>query len=258
MSAPRDDAPVPSEASGRASVFEVVETTVGALIAVDASDSPADDARGVRGDELEEWFARAASGAASDESDPPARELVGAATLPRQDAVVRPGSASMRTPGVALCWRVRGRALALAPFAPLALVSVVVAVVMWSVGASSTSAPVPAAVPEASVSIDRLGDAVARDLKVTIARQQRAHARRRAAAQAQRRRTIERRDRVRRRLLAASHGVARRRRGVARARTFVRTPASAASSPRSRRISPQTRRGQFASRRSTCGPFDLC
>jgi hypothetical protein len=130
MSASRDDAPVPSEASGRTSVFEVAETTVGALIAVDASDPPADDARGVRGDELEEWFARAASGVASDGGDAPAREFVGAATLPPQDAVVRPRPASMRTPGAARDQRMRGRSLALAPFAPLALVSVVVAVVM--------------------------------------------------------------------------------------------------------------------------------
>ena len=255
MSAPRDDATVPSEASGRASVSEVTETTVGALIAVDTSDSPADSARGVRGEELEEWFARAASGAASDEGDRPAREHVGAAALPPQDAVVRPGSASMRTPGAARCWRGRCRALALAS---LALLSVVVAVVMWSVGPSLISAPDAEVVPDASLSIDKLGDAVDRGMKVTIARQKPADARRRAAAQAQRRRTIEPRNRVRRQLLAARHAPATRRRGTARARTFVRTPASAASSPRGRPISPQTRRGQVVSRRSTCGPFDLC
>jgi len=255
MSAPRDDATVPGEAGGRASVFEVADTTVGALIAVDASHSPADDACGVRGDELEEWFARAATGAASDEGDPPARELVGAATLPPQDTVVRPRPASMRTPGATRDRRMRGRALALAPFA---LLSVLVAVVMWSVGASSTSAPVAEVVPDASVSIDKIGDAVDRGLKVTIARQRRADARHRAVAQAQRRRTIERRDRVRRRLLAARHRAATRRRGTAHTWTFARRPASAASAPRTRRISPQTRRGQVASRRSICGPFDLC
>jgi hypothetical protein len=258
MSAPHDDTTVLSEASGRASVSEVVETTVGALIAVDASDSPADDARGVRGDELEEWFARAASGAVSDEGDRPARELVGAATLPPHDAVVRPRTGSMRTPGAGLCCRARGRALALASFASLALLSVVVAVVMWSVGASLTSALVPEVVADANVSIDKLGDAVDRDLKVAIMRQKRADARRRAAAEAQRRRTIERRDRVRRRLLAARDRAVTRRRGTARARTFARTPASAVSSPRTRRSSSQARRGQFVSRRSSCGPFDLC
>ena len=258
MSAPRDDAIVPSEAGGRVSVSEVADTTVGALIAVDSSDSPANDARSVRGDELEEWFARAATGAASDEGDPPARELVGAATLPPQDAVVRPGSASMRTSGATCDRRVRGRALALASFASFALLSVVVAVVMWSVGASLTSAPLPEVVTDTGVSIDKLGDAVDRGLEVTIARQKRADVRRHAAAQAQRRRTIERRDRVRRRLLAARQQTATRRRGRAPARTFARMPASAASAPRTRRSSPQTRRGQFASRRSTCGPFDLC
>jgi len=148
MSAPRDDATVSSEASGQASVSEVAETTVGALIAVDASDSPADDARSVRGDELEEWFARAATGAASDEGDPPARELVGAATLPPQDTVVRPRRASMRTPGVTRDRRMWGRALALAPPTSFALLSVVVTAVMWSVGASSTSAPGPEVVTE--------------------------------------------------------------------------------------------------------------
>jgi hypothetical protein len=91
----------------------------------------------------------------------------------------------------------RGRALAPATFASVTLLSVVVAVVMWSVGPSLISAPIPEIVTDASLSIDRLGDAVDRDLKVTIACQQRADARRRAAAQAQRRRTIERRDRVR-------------------------------------------------------------
>jgi hypothetical protein len=254
MSAPHDDATVPSEASGRARVSEIAETTVRTRIVVDSSDSPADDARGEGGDELEEWFARAATGATSDEGDPPARELVGAATLPSQDAVVRPAPASMRA---ARHRRVRGRALALASFTSLALLSLVIAVVMWSVGASLTSAPVPEVVPDVSVSIDKLGDAVDQDLKVTITRQKRADARRHVAAQAQRRR-IERRDRVRRRLLAARQRAATRRRGAARARTFARAPASAASAPGSRRSSPQTRRGQVASRRSTCGPFDLC
>ena len=254
MSAPRDDVTIPSEPNGGASVFEVAHTTVGALIPVDASDSPADDARGVRDVQLEEWFARAATGAASDEGDPPAREPVGAATLP-QDAVVSRGSASTRAPGAGLCWRVRGRALALAS---VALLSVVVAVVMWSVGPSLISAPVPEVVPDASVPIDKLGDAVDRGLTVTITRQKRADARRRAVAQAQRRRTSERRDRVRPWMLAARHRAATRRRGAAHARTFARTPVSAVSSPCTRRISPRTRRGQFASRRSTCGPFDLC
>jgi hypothetical protein len=104
MSAPRDDVTVPSEAGGRAHLSEVAETTADVLIATHASDSPADDARGVRGDELEEWFARAASGAASDEGDTPARELVGAATLPPQNAAVRPRPASRRTPGATRCW----------------------------------------------------------------------------------------------------------------------------------------------------------
>ena len=49
MSAPRDDAIVPSDTGGGASVSELAETTAGALIAGDASESPADDARGVRG-----------------------------------------------------------------------------------------------------------------------------------------------------------------------------------------------------------------
>jgi hypothetical protein len=257
MSPLRDDATVPSEAGGRASAFDVGDTTVGALIAIDASDSPANDARGVRGDEIEEWFARAATGATSDEGDPPVRELVGTATLPPQNTVMRPRRA-MRTPRAAWHRRERGRLLAIALAASFALLSVVVAVMMWSVGASLTSAPVPEVVTDASVSIDRLGDAVDRGLELTIARQRRADARHRAAAQAQRPRTIERRDRVRRRLLAARHRAATRRRAAARARTFARMPASAASSQRTRRISPQTRRGHFASRRSTCGPFDLC
>jgi hypothetical protein len=252
MSAPRDDATVPSEASGPAGVSEVAETTVQTRIAVAASDSPTDDARGVRGDELEEWFARAATGTTPYEGDPPARRLVGAATLPPQDAVVRSRPASMRA---ARDRRVRVRALTLASFA---LLSVVVAVVMWSVGASSTSAPAPEVVTDASVSIHKLGDGVDPEWKVTIMRQKRADARHRAAAQAQRRRTIERRGRVRRRLLAPRQRAATRRRGAARARMFASRLASAASSPGTRRISSQTRRGQVASRRSTCGPFDLC
>jgi hypothetical protein len=254
MSAPRDDATASSEAGGRVTVSEVAETTMRALIAVDGSDSPTDDAPGEGGDELEEWFERAATGATADEGDPLVHEHVGAATLLPQDAVVR-ARPSMRA---ARYRRVRGRALALATFALLALLSVVVAVVMCSVGASLASAPVAEVVTDASVSIDKLGYAIDRGLQGTIMRQTRADVRRRAVTQVERRRMIEGRDGVRRGPLVGRRRVATRRRGAARAGIFARTAASAASSPRPRRISPQTRRGQFESRRSTCGPFDLC
>lgn len=238
---------------------DVGETTVGAVMAIGANGAQADGVR-VRGDELEEWFARAATGRTFDEDDTSGCELVGAATLPLRGVLVRPPRPRrvlMGASGVARLWLLRGRGLTLATFSSLALLIVVVVVLMRPISSSSGTATVPEAV-DASSSINELGDAIDRSLKITIARQKRAEARRRAAALAQRRRVNEHRESATRRLLAARHHAALRHGGAARG--HISTPAAArraVASARGRRATSQTRRRQLT-RRSTCGPFDLC
>jgi hypothetical protein len=246
--------PTSSEPDARGRVSDVGETTAAAMVATEAGDAPVGGAQ-FRGDELEEWFARAAAGRASDEDGTRRRELVGAATLPVQDDFVRPPRprrALMRASGVTRLRRACARALVPGMGAVAALL-VVVVVVMWSTTSPSTPAKRSTVVTDETRSIDKLGEAVDRSRSFAIARQKGARARRRAVAQAGRHRANERRERAQRRLLAT------RRRAAARASTTTPPLARhAAASPPARSAPSPTRRRQPVPRRPTCGPFDLC
>ncbi len=130
-----------------------------------------------RDDEVDEWFARAATGHVCDEGDAPDHERLGAARLPAQgDALVRPSrpkGAWMRSSAATR----RRRALPLAAFVLL----IVVIIDMRLVSSQTITVAEPPIGTDMSASIDKLGDTVDRSLKITVARQKRAAARRRAA-----------------------------------------------------------------------------
>jgi hypothetical protein len=217
------------------------------------NDGPPDDA-GSRFDEVDEWFARAAAGRTCDDEAAPSRELLGAATLPLDEATAqtpRPKRAPMQAPALARLRGPRGRALLLGTFGALALVVVVVIVMRSVTSRPSTSATLPVVVTDGGASTDTVGDPVNRNLKVTAGRQERHGARRRSTGTANRRRANDRRHRVQRQPLV------QRRRKAAPAPTTTRAPASdAPASEPARAPAFPTRPRQ--PRRSACGPFDLC
>jgi predicted transcriptional regulator len=187
-----------------------------------------------RDDEVDEWFARAATGHVSEEGDTPEHERLGAATLPvHDDGLVRPPRPKrvwMRSSAAAR----RRRALPLAAFTLL----IVVIIDMRLVSSQTTTVIEPVIATDTSASIDKLSDTVDRRLS-TIARQKR----------------TERQERAKRRRLAA------RRLAAARAHARASTRASgkrATASPPVRRIPSPARRHEATPRRSICGPFDLC
>lgn len=235
--------------------------TVDARVAADAKGVPPDDAA-CRGGELEEWFAQAAAGDVPDDRESSRRVLLAAATLPVHDAMVRPSRprrGSLRVPGVARRRHVRGRALALAAFVSLAVLTVVTVAVTRSLGSSSTSSPTPEVVTSARAPIDKLGDRVERSLTVRVGHEKRARHRRRAAAlQARQRKANERSARVKRRVGVARHRIVRRARADVHMRAFEPAYAGHGATSRARVASAQTRQHQSVPRRSTCGPFDLC
>lgn len=210
-----------------------------------------DDAES-RFDEVDEWFARAALGRTCDDAAP-SRELVGAATLPLDGArsgTPRPVRVLRRAPGVARLWGPRGRVLLLGTFGAFALV-VVVVLVMRSVTSRPSTSAIPGVLTDERASTDTVGHPVDRSLTITTRRQKRHGARRRAVAEADRRRANERRHRVQRQLLV------KRRRKTARSPTTTPALTSDAPAPAPARapVSPARSRQLH---RSACGPFDLC
>jgi hypothetical protein len=207
-----------------------------------------------RGDDVDEWFARAALGRTCDDDEAPSRELLGAATLPLDGAIAgtpRPGRARVEAPGLACLWGTRGRARLLATFGALALAVVVVFVIGSVTSRPSTGATPPVVVTDDGASTGAVGDPVDRSLKVTTRRPKRHGAQRPSVAEADRRSANERRHRVQRQLLV------QRRRQTARSPATTPAPVSdaPASAPARALASPRRPRQP---RRSACGPFDLC
>lgn len=239
---------------------EPAETIQDAQIAPDASGMLADDAAR-RGDELEDWFAQAATGEVPDAGDSPGRVLLAAATLPVHDAMVRPSRPRrrlLRASGVTRLWRVRGGVLGMTVFASLTAFAVVTAATTRLPGSSSTSSPMPEIVTTVGTSLNKLGAAVESSLTVTVARQKRAGQRRRAALQADEDKANEWQARVNRRMLVARHRANVRAHAAVPARAFAPTTAGRGASSQARVAPAQMRQRSSVPRRSICGPFDLC
>jgi len=240
-------------------VSEAAETIRGAQVGVDASGAAADDAAR-RGDELEEWFAQAATGDVADAGDSPGRVLLAAATLPVHDAMVCPPRSRrgvLRAPGTARVRRVRGRVLAMTALVPLVVLATVTAAVTASLGSSSISSTAEV-VTSARAPIDKLGAILERSLTATVTRRKRAGQRHRAALGTDWRKANERRVRVERRVLAARHRANVRARVAVHARAVAAASPGRGTSPRARVAPAQTGERVSVPRGSTCGPFDLC